>query len=470
MAKRKMRILYVTAEAAPYLTVGGLGEVGGTFPRACAALGTEISRVMPCYQGVPGDTLKVVRDFVVPFGDAFETCILRQDKAEKQVPTYFLDNARFFYREQVYGYPDDGVRFFFFCRAVVEMIKTLRFKPDIVHLNDWHTGFLALLLKHEFPGIQTIFTIHNMRYQGFLPPEYLKGVLTEKELFLLGWPEWLNFMKAGIAYSDSITTVSPGYAEEITEPPHDFGMAPLLARHPGGIAGILNGIDTDGYNPASDGVLTYPYDARRLENKVKNKGELRQSLGLYDREVPLVAMVTRLDDAKGMDLMIKVLPKLDAERMQIVVLGSGSLYYQGLMSNLAHERQGMMAVCFAYHPDLARRIYAAADMYLMPSQIEPCGIGQMIAQRYGAVPVVSPVGGLKDTVLDYEAHGAKATGFFIHSMTPGGLLEAIQKALAVYSDKEWKRLIKNCMAADFSWTVPAAAYQALYAALYQKTK
>jgi starch synthase len=277
-------------------------------------------------------------------------------------------------------------------------------------------------------------------------------------------------MKAGIAYSDRVTTVSPGYAEEITEAPQDYGMAPLLAQHPEGVAGILNGIDTRAYNPASDGVLTYPYDVRHPENKEKNKGELRQRLGLQDRDVPLIAMVTRLDDAKGMDLLIKVLPKLDTGRLQIVVLGSGSPYYQGLMSNLARERQGMMTVCFAYHPDLARRIYAAADMYLMPSRTEPCGIGQMIAQRYGAVPVVSPVGGLKDTVLDFDARGSKATGFYIPSMTSDGLLNAINKALAVYGSKEWKRLMKNGMEADFSWAVPAAAYQALYETLYLNTK
>ncbi len=462
MARRKLRILYVTAEAAPYVTVGGLGEVGGAFPKALANKDCDVRRVMPCYKDIKSSDLSYVKDFPVPMGDGFETCILRQDRAEKAVPTYFLDNAHYFYREGVYSHPDDGVRFFFFCRAVVEMLKNISFKPDIIHSNDWHTGFLPLLIQKEFPSIRTVFTIHNLRYQGFIPADYLRGIVTERALFRLGWPEWLNFMKAGILYADRVTTVSPGYAAQILKPPHDEGLGYLLKQRENGIAGIINGIDTQVYSPSSDGVLSYPYDAKHLDNKAKNKAQLRESLGLLNKDAPLLSMVTRLDDSKGIDLLMKTLHKLDEGRFQLVVLGTGNPYYEGLLTDLAKERQGMMSVCFTYHPDLARRIYAASDMYLMPSKMEACGLGQMVAMRYGAVPIVFPVGGLCDTVLDFDQHGKTATGIYMKAFTPAGLKGAIDKALDLYTSKDWVKLVRNGMQMDFSWAQPVTAYHTLY--------
>lgn len=459
--KRKIRILYVTAEITPFANAGGLGEVGRSFPNALMETGNyEIRRVMPLYKCVDAK-MKYVTDFSVPMDQGYETCVVKKDNSNTELPTYFIQNDRFFCRDNIYAYEDDGFRFFFFCRAVVEMLKKLTFKPDIVHTNDWHTGFIALLLKKEFPEIRSVYTIHNVSYHGFIPASYLRGYLTEEEEKKLGYPQWLNFMRAGIIYSDLLTTVSPGYADEIRQPELSCGMSALIEERQSSIVGILNGIDTESYDPGNEGILEYPYDNSSISQKRKNKSWILEKFGLPDTDKPLLAMVTRLEASKGIDILLKAISYLDMSKFKLILLGTGNPYYQGMLAYIAAAYPGSIAVEFEYSSVLARKIYAAADIYLMPSQYEPCGLGQLYAMRYGAVPVVNPVGGLKDTVID-APDSDKASGFYMEDWSPEALSGAINRAIGVYATTEWRRYIRNAMNYDSSWSRSVEEYRRYY--------
>lgn len=450
--KRKIRILYVTSEISPYANAGGLGEVGRSFPLALKETGRfEVRRVMPLYKTIDKD-FKYVTDYPVPMEQGFETCVVKTDPQEKEIPTYFIGNDRFFFRDNLYAYEDDGIRFFFFCKAIIEMLKKLPYQPDIVHTNDWHTGFLSLLIKKEFPGIKTVFTIHNIAYHGFVPDSYLSNMLNEVEKQQLGFPEWLNFMKAGVIYSDLLTTVSPGYAREIKHPALSCGMSKLIEQRSNSCIGIINGIDTESYDPKQQGILDYPYDINNLENKKKNRSIIRKEYGLVEAEIPLAVMITRLDYTKGIDILLKAIDHLDFERLQLIILGSGSPYYQGLLAKLASDHKGRIAVDFNYQPIKAKKLYAAADIYLMPSLTEPCGLGQLYAMRYGAVPIVNPVGGLHDTVIDDQTHPLKSNGFYMEEWSKDALVKAVERAITLYHTKDWIKLVKNGMKYDSSWS------------------
>lgn len=460
--KKKLKILYVTAEISPYASAGGLGEVGRSFPQALANAGEiEIRRVMPRYKCI-SQKLKYLADFPVPMDRGYETCVLKTDPECKDIITYFIENDRYFYRDNIYAYGDDGFRFFFFCKAVIEMLKRIPFKPDIIHTNDWHTGFLPLLVRKEFPSVKSVYTIHNICYHGFIPPSYLSGMVTDEEAVRLGYPEWLNFMKAGIIYSDLLTTVSHGYKEEIKLPEYSFGMSRLIKQRHGSVAGILNGIDLDDYNPQKSTELAYPYDAGNLEIKKKNRSLLRLEYGLPDTDIPLVAMVTRLEYAKGIDILIKAISYSDLSKFQLIIMGSGNPYYQGMFESMAAGYAGKIVFEFNYSAALAKRIYAAADIYLMPSKYEPCGLGQLYAMRYGAVPVVNPVGGLKDTVKDDAEKPAGNTGFYMEEWTGEALIRALNRAVKAYDTPEWTQIMKNCMKYRASWDKSVTKYLKYY--------
>ncbi|MGB4659714.1 MAG: glycogen/starch synthase [Mobilitalea sp.] len=459
---RKISILYVAAEISPYANAGGLGEVGRSFPQALSNRGDfEVRRVMPLYKGI-SKNLEYVTDFPVEMGKDYETCIIKKDTMNTAIPTYFVENARYFYRDSIYGFDDDGMRYFFFCKAVIEMMKKLSYEPDIVHTNDWHTGFLPLFLKKTFPHIKSVYTIHNISYHGYIHPSYLDKILTQKEQFDLGWPGWLNFMKAGIIHSDLLTTVSPGYCDEIKQPAISCGMSGIIEKRKNGIVGILNGIDTESYQPKQEGEIEYPYDFGSIEIKKKNKSFLRSKYGLSDNDKPLIAMITRLDYTKGIDALIKALSFVDMNSMQVVILGSGSAYYQSLLANIAAGYPKSVAVDFEYSSLLAKQIYAAADIYLMPSLFEPCGLGQLYAMRYGAVPIVNPVGGLKDTVCDDPENIEKSSGFYMEEWSGEALAKAIERAVKTYQTPVWKKYIKNCMEFDSSWKHSVEEYVIRY--------
>ncbi|MDF2544483.1 MAG: glycogen synthase [Herbinix sp.] len=458
----KIKILYVTAEIAPFASAGGLGLIGESLPRALQdTKGIEVCRVMPHYKSVE-EKLKFLVDFPVPMGTGYEGCVLKADSDRKKFVTYFIQNDRYFYRDNIYGYEDDGFRFFFFCQAVVEMLEHISFEPDIIHCNDWHTGFLPLLLKRKYPNLKTLYTIHNIAYHGFVPDSMLTGLLTDMEKFQLGWPEWLNFMKAGILYADRVSTVSPSYSKEITQPGLGSGMERFLRMRKEGIAGILNGIDQDAYDPMVDLELTSTYSSRNFEDKKKNKSALLSSYQLSDTGLPLIAIVTRLVPEKGIDLILKAFQLMDMSAFQFILLGTGGTNYHDIWYSVAKAYPDNIVVDFEYTPAKARKIYAACDIYLMPSQYEPCGLGQLYAMRYGAVPVINPVGGLKDTIVDNAGENENPCGFHMENWTADALADALDLALETYHSPEWPVLVKNCMTYDSSWGRSVKEYKKLY--------
>lgn len=458
----KIKVLYVTAETYPYAYVGGLGEVGASLPKALSRSGeVEIHRVLPGYKNINCNK-KIITDFPVPMGKDYDTCVLKTDPDNREVPTYFIGNDRYFYRDAVYGHADDGFRFFFFCSAVTEMLKNIPFQPDIIHVNDWHTGFIPLLVLKKELSIKTVFTIHNILYRGFIPESYLDGMLTDEEAKVLGRPEYLDFMKAGLIYAHRLTTVSPGYSKEICKPPLSGGLEPLIKNRGDRVTGILNGIDQDGYNPLTDGVLTYPYSVKNIENKKKNRRVLRKKLGLADEDIPLVSMVTRLDWAKGIDLVIGAMELLEDESFQLVIHGSGNPYYQGLLMEMTQRFPSKVVVDFQYSPVLAKEIYAASDLFLMPSAYEPCGVGQLYAMRYGVVPVVNPVGGLGDTIIDCENTPEKNNGFHMKEWRAECLAQAMKRAFSMYKTSLWNSMVENGMKSDWSWEKSVQQYIDVY--------
>jgi starch synthase len=348
---------------------------------------------------------------------------------------------------------------------VVEVLKMIDYVPDILHCNDWHTGFLPLLIKKLIPGIKTVFTIHNITYHGFVPASYPGNLLSEAERKELEWPNWLNFMRAGILYGDRITTVSPGYCEEILQENMSYGMSDLIKQRPDTITGILNGIDTKVYNPFFDGVLAYPYQLDNIKDKKKNRTLLRKEYGLPDLDIPLIIMVSRLNYQKGIDLILPALHSLKEGTFQLLILGSGNVYYRGILSNASELFGDALRVDFEYSPVKAKRIYAAGDIYLMPSQFEPCGLGHLYGMRYGVIPIVNPVGGLRDTVTDDLEHPEYATGFYMREWSGIALAEAIKRAVKVYHTPDWSCYVKNAMNYDSSWFRSVI----LYSMLYKKT-
>jgi starch synthase len=293
-------------------------------------------------------------------------------------------------------------------------------------------------------------------------------MLSLQELKNLGWPDWLNFMKAGILYSDQLTTVSPGYGKEIQKPEYSFGMSQFFDKRKNDIVGILNGIDTKSYNPSQDGILTYPYCINKIEQKKYNRQELRLAYGLSDIDIPLVAMITRLDYSKGIDLLLEAIKKMEVSTFQLIILGSGSQYYQGKLSAVAAKYPNNIIADFIYDSTIAKKIYAAADIYLMPSQFEPCGLGQLYAMRYGTVPVVNPVGGLKDTVKDECLKKRRPSGFYMEEWSSDGLVSALKRAISTYNTDKWDQYVINCMKYDSSWKRSVTEYAKLYWKLMNK--
>lgn len=461
----KRRLLYVAAEISPYASAGGLGEVGRSFPKSLKEYEDyEVSRIMPCHKSVAAG-MSYLMDYPVAMERGFDTCVVKTDDSEG-IRTYFIVSDRYFYRDNIYSYEDDGIRFYFFCRAVLELIRRLPEPPELVHANDWHTGLLPLMLRKEFPQIKTVYTVHNISYQGYIPASYLADRLTMREQYSLGWPEWLNFMKAGILYSDLLTTVSPGYSQELLQPELGCGMTPLIKQRGRPMIGILNGIDIQCYDPAIKGELEYPYDSSHSELKKKNRSWLRQCYGLPEDDRPLVAMITRLDYSKGIDVLLKAISFFDFSKFQLMILGTGNSYYQNILSGITSGYPESIAADFQYSLDKAKKIYAGADIYLMPSLYEPCGLGQLYAMRYGAVPVVHPVGGLRDTVLDVEFHPDCPNGFYMKEWSGLALKEALNRALAVYSTPVWSRYVKNCMSFDSSWSRSTQEYRKYYDTLF----
>ncbi|MGI6284701.1 glycogen synthase GlgA [Neomoorella humiferrea] len=476
-----LKILFVSPEVAPLAKTGGLADVAGSLPKALAARGHEVRVVMPRYRQIKD--VEYLTDLPVEMDGSLETAIIRRGSlpGEGSIPVYLIDNYKFFWRDEMYCYADDAARFNFFCKAVLSMLPWLNFRPDIIHCNDWQTGPIPLFLKvkHEdnpfYRDTATVYTIHNLQYQGTFPRQTLRIMALGEEFFTperLEFYGQVSFMKAGILYADLINTVSKKYALEIQTPEYGERLDGLLRKRAADLRGILNGIDYEEFNPATDRRLAVNYDADHLDKKKENKAALQREMELPVKDVPLLGLISRLVNQKGLDLLAAILDPLLQQDLQFVLLGSGEDYYQQLFSRYKVKYRDKMAVKIGFDPVLAQRIYAGCDIFLMPSRFEPCGLGQMISLRYGTVPVVRATGGLEDTIKDFHQHPGNGNGFSFHDYQPQALLDAINRALHVYRNEPeaWHNLVRRGMAADLSWNASAGQYEDMYReALHKRT-
>ena len=478
-----MKILYVAAEAVPFAKTGGLADVAGSLPKALKADGVDVRVIMPKFGKIPEayrNAMEHVYDGELPV--AWRKKYVGLDKYELDgVTYYFVDNEEYFNREGFYGYDDDAERFSFFSRAVLDLLPEMDFWPDVIHTNDWHAGLVNVFLKLEHMGdaryerIKTVYTIHNLKYQGVFPKDVMPDVLgLDWKYFNNGDLEFydaVNFMKGGIIYADAITTVSKTYAKEIQYPYFGEHLDGLLRSREQDLSGIVNGIDYDVYNPRTDKYIFETYDEGSLDRKLDNKTELQKSLGLPERrKVPLIAIVSRLVEPKGMDLVVRMMDEiLQHEDIQLVVLGTGEKRYEDWFKGLAWRYPKKVSVNIYFSNELAQRIYAGADIFLMPSNYEPCGIGQLIALRYGTIPVVRQTGGLKDTVQQYNKYTQEGNGFVFNNYNAHEMMYALKRALSFYGNYEiWHKIQLNAVQSDFSWKRSAKEYEALYKRLTAK--
>ena len=467
-----MKILFAAAEAYPFIKVGGLGDVAYALPKALRKSGVDVRVIMPKYSSIPSKYLEGITklcDYNVQVGWRNQYCGIEY-KEYDGIPFYFVDNMYYFNRPNIYGDYDDGEKFSFFSKAVIESVYNIDFKPDIIHCNDWHTAIIPLLLKsfHSDLGIKTVLTVHNLRYQGLFGRDVLDELLNLSDEFYsedkMKYYDAVSYMKGGINYADKVTTVSPTYAEEIKTAFYGEGLDGLISSVSYKTTGIVNGIDTDTYNPENDKNISVNYNSENFERKAKNKLLLQKDLGLtQDKNTPMIAMVTRLVDQKGVELLGPIMSELLYNDVQLVILGNGDPHYENMLRYYAEYYWNKLKVNIFYDNNLAMRMYAASDIYLMPSKFEPCGISQMIAQRYGSLPVVRETGGLKDTVIPYNKYSNAGDGFTFANYTSEDFLSAIKRALNLYNDKEkWSIIIRNAMKKDNSWENSAKEYLNLY--------
>ena len=479
-----MKILYATSEAVPFCKTGGLADVAGSLPAALAEQGAEVAVVLPLYRRVKerfGGQLTFECYDYVDLAWRHSYCGLFSLEKDG-VTWYFLDNEQYFNRPDLYGYMDDGERFGFFSRAVVRMLPHLKFWPEVIHCNDWQTALVPIYLKDDgvredrYRSIKTALTIHNIEYQG----RYGKETLGD--LFGLdhGWAEDgtilmdgdVNLLKGAILCADAINAVSPTYANELKMAYFAHRLENIMRRCEYKLSGVLNGIDMKLYDPSTDQRITARYSAEDRSGKEANKAELQKLMGLREEPyVPIVAIVSRLVSHKGLDLICEVLHDMMELPMQLVVLGKGDQKYEDFFRWAAQQYQGRMAVRLDYNEALSMAIYAGADLFLMPSKSEPCGLSQMIAMRYGTVPIVRETGGLKDTVQPYEAWRAAGNGFTFANYASSDMLHVIREAVYLYKDypDAFGRLRKRAMECDFSWARSAREYLRIYASITGQT-
>ena len=477
MSSSPLRILYVTAEASPFAKVGGLADVAGSLPKSLRELGHDVRVIMPRYGRISSETyhLEPVLDaFQVPLPGGDEPANLLKIDLEGGVPVYMVESEHYFGREGIYGYPDDGERFIFFCRAALEAVRMLDWSPDIVHCNDWHTAIIPSMVKTTYDkdpiyaGSATVFTIHNLAYHGIFDQKLLAmtglggGFLRPQ---IGDRSDQIDLMSQGILYAEVVNTVSPTYAQEILTPEYGEGLDAVLKYRKARIFGILNGLDTQFFNPATDPHLAVQYDLDSLERKVENKLALQRVGNLEeDPAIPIVGIVSRLADQKGFDLLELIIEPLLVETgLQLVLLGTGDQHYQDLFRRIGQRYAGQVAIALTFDVGLAQRIYAGADMFLMPSRYEPCGLGQMIAMRYGTIPIVRRTGGLADTVADYQPASREGNGFVFENYTSQACFVAIVRAIEAYRrPDEWHLLQSRGMQADLTWAASAQRYVELY--------
>lgn len=470
----RLKILFASAEVSPFAKTGGLADVAGSLPSALKAMGCDVRVAMPRYRQIDFP-MEYETDFSMYLGAAKKTCIVRKSLtgSESDLPVYFIDSYDYFDRDGIYCFYDDADRFAFFCISMLEMLPAVNFKPDIIHCNDWHTGPVCMLLNEKYrneefySGMSTIYTIHNLKYQGNFPREVFDLFNLDKSIFNPDKSEFygmFSFMKSGLVYAGKINTVSAVYAKEIQTPEYGEGMDGILKSRATDLFGILNGISYSQFNPGTDPNVFENYTADTFEKKYENKKLLQKELGLPVRNLPVAGIVSRLSGQKGLDLILEKSEEMMKEDMQFVLLGTGDPYYENEFTRLCERYPDKAAVRIGFDAVLAQKIYAGCDMFLMPSRFEPCGLGQLISFRYGTIPVVRATGGLAETVKDYDTDNERGNGFTFTGFSSEELMDALKRALNLYSkDKTaWKELAQRVMKPDYSWQRSALRYIDLY--------
>ena len=472
------KILFVGAEVMPFAATGGLGDVLGSLPTALKKEykdDIDIRVVMPLYDAVKAEwrnQMKLEAVFNLQLSWRSLYCGVLS-LVKDGVTYYFIDNEYYFKRGALYGYDDEAERYAFFCKAAVEMLGVLGYYPDVLHAHDWQAALTLPYLnfqyrwRREYQNIKTVFTIHNIEYQGQFSHDVLSYVFGFDYSDYLDYNGCVNLMKCAIEMANVVTTVSPRYSEEIKSDEYSHGLAPILNKNAHKLTGILNGIDYKYYNPETDKEIFMNFGSGELDKKVKNKTELQRKLGLPEREdVPLVAIISRLASHKGLDLVREVAYGLvDNNDMQLVILGKGEAQYEDFFRELEYNRKDKVRALMLYDRDLSKRVYAACDIFLMPSKSEPCGLSQMIASRYGAIPVVRETGGLYDSIKGYWLLNGTilGNGFTFANYYAGELYERTTAALELYHNKElYPKFTKKIMDTDFSWGTSARKYYMLY--------
>ena len=468
-----MKVCFIAAEAAPFVKVGGLGDVIGSLPKALRELGVDARVILPLYSSIDRERfgLNYKAYQFVDLGWRHSYCGIFETEVDG-VPCYFVDNEQYFNRDSIYGQADDGERFAFFSKAALEILPALDFKPDVVNVNDWHTAlsviYLDVLKSREaefYKDMKSVLSIHNIEFQGRFNPYEMGNLfgLENKYFDALIYNGDLNLLKGAIQLADRVNTVSETYAREILDPYFSYGLDKILTVEQGKLRGILNGIDVDKFNPKTDPMIPVNYDLKTFEDKVQNKLAFQKEMDLeVNADIPLIGMVTRLTHQKGIDLILQASEEILKTGAQLVILGTGDAHYESALRSLEHYRHDRVRSILLFSNEMSAKIYAASDLFLMPSKTEPCGLSQLISMRYGTVPVVHRVGGLRDTVIPFT--GVEGNGFTFESFQAGDMMDAIYRAVTCFyqSPTEWKQIIKNNLQKDVSWEQSAKKYLDLY--------
>lgn len=479
-----MKVLFAVSECGPFAKSGGLADVAGSLPKELKTLGTDVRVILPKYGTIAEEykgKMKKLKEFSVSVGWRNQYCGV-EELSHQGVTFYFIDNEYYFKREGLYGYFDDGERFAFFSRAVLETIAQLNFFPDVLHCHDWHTAMIPYLLKtvyyrnKGYDHIRTVFTIHNLQFQGIFPKEVLGDLFGLEDPILhyrnLEFYGNVNFIKGALIAADKITTVSPTYKDEIQTAVYGEKLDGLLKERKEDLVGILNGIDEDFYHPMDDPYIWQTYSVNDLINKAVNKRKIQKQFGLKQSSgTPLLVMISRLTRQKGLDLVKCVLREILQEDLQVIILGSGDDEFEEYFRQAARIYPEKLKVHTGFNEELAHKLYAAADLFLMPSLFEPCGLGQLIAMKYGAIPIVRETGGLNDTVKAWNEFSGQGNGFSFRNFNAHDMLYTIQRALSFYHDKKtWEKIVEQAMEMDYSWTQSAFSYNQLYAELISRSE
>jgi starch synthase len=474
-----MHIAFAASECVPFSKTGGLADVVGALPRALAALGHQVSVYLPRYRQTKlADPQTVVRSVTIPFDDKYRFCSVVTAGSSAGVRFYFVEYPPYFDREQLYGspagdYPDNAERFAMFSRAVLEASKVLGV-PHVFHCHDWQSALVPVMLRTlyaedpAFRDVATVFTIHNMGYQGLFPPDTLPLLMLPWELLTISQMEFfgqVNFLKGALAFSDYVTTVSKKYSQEIQTTEYGFGLEGVLRQRAATVTGILNGVDYDEWSPQTDKFIAAKYSPQDLSGKRKCKQDLLNAFGIANVEakVPVIGIVSRFAAQKGFDLISQIMDRLAREEMIVVALGTGDKPYEEMFQRLNKQFPNRIAAKVAFDNAIAHKIEAGADMFLMPSRYEPCGLNQIYSLKYGTIPIVRATGGLDDTIEPWDARTGKGTGFKFSDYTGEALLATIKQALLSYQDpSSWQTLMRNGMGRDFSWGASAREYGKIY--------